>query len=352
MPPKGGTKRAGQASKGMSPAKVKKVEEPKVKKEEVPKDSDPLMESVADAIRQADLTDGNKEILLKMGPCALDLPVEERHRFHTKVIKMIGDSIQDTHSEMTREAEEAGSAVEAAKAKKTALEATTVEADSKFKVADKTVRSKDIQLQDATTLASNKQTLFDKAKDAQTKCNAESEALKQEKRALSEVDFEGEESAQHYKVIEPLIANLNLDESLRLALPSTCQKKPCDRGPFDTIVMVQLDKELQMRIEALLKLIDACVSAAPEHAAAVQAAEKDLRAAKETKETAQQDLQDAKAKRMEAYDFLTSSRKAVAEGLEELIRLSKIHDKKLKARALFENWNMSSFARLRDKSAA
>jgi len=368
--PKGGNKRAAQVSKAAPPAKVKKVEEPKMKKEEepkmkeeVPKYRDPLMEGVANAIQQAELPNDCKEMLLITFPFSLELPVEERHEFHEMVVTMVGDSIQHTHSKMIQEVEEAGSAVEAAKAKNTELEATAVEADSKLNVAGETVQSKEAALQDATTLASNKKTSFDDAKDAQTKGGAESEALKQEKqtyvsalensfKALSEGDLEGEQAAEHYKVIEPLIANLPLDESLRLALPSTCQKKPGDRGSFDNVIMEQLEKALQTRNAALGEQIDAGASAAAERAAAVQAAEQDLQAAKEAKETAQTDLQDAKTKRDEAYELVKSSKKAVTEGVKELEGLTKSHDDKLKVRAHFENWNMSSFAQLKDKSAA
>mmetsp|Transcript_72358 Transcript_72358/g.125529 ORF Transcript_72358/g.125529 Transcript_72358/m.125529 type:complete len:402 (+) Transcript_72358:96-1301(+) len=370
MAPKG-NKRAAQVSKAAPPAKVKKVEEPKTKKEEepktkkeeVPKYSDPLMEGVANAIQQAELPGDCKEMLHIIFPFSLELPIEERHEFHEMVVRMVGESIENTHSKMIREVEEAGSAVEAAKAKNTDLEATAVEAESKLKVAGETVQSKETGLQEAAALASNKQTSFDDAKEAQTKGDAESEALKQEKqtyvsalennfKALSEGNFEGEQAAEHYKVIEPLIANLPLDESLRLALPSTCQKKPGDRGSFDNVIMEQLEKALQTRNAALGEQIDAGASAAAERAAAVQAAEQDLQAAKEAKETAQTDLQDAKTKRDEAYELVKSSKKAVAEGVKELEGLTKSHDDKLKFRAHFENWNMSSFAQLKDKSAA
>mmetsp|Transcript_72354 Transcript_72354/g.125521 ORF Transcript_72354/g.125521 Transcript_72354/m.125521 type:complete len:410 (+) Transcript_72354:96-1325(+) len=370
MAPKG-NKRAAQVSKAAPPAKVKKVEEPKTKKEEepktkkeeVPKYSDPLMEGVANAIQQAELPEACKEMLLIMFPGSLELPLEERHEFHAMVVRMVGDSIQETHSKMIKEVEEAGSAVEAAKAKNTDLEATAVEAESKLKVAGETVQSKETGLQEAAALASNKQTSFDDAKEAQTKGDAESEALKQEKqtyvsalennfKALSEGNFEGEQAAEHYKVIEPLIANLPLDESLRLALPSTCQKKPGDRGSFDNVIMEQLEKALQTRSAALGEQINAGAAAAEERAAAVQAAEQELQAAKDAKETAQKDLQDAKTKRDEAYELVKSSKKAVAEGVKELEGLTKSHDDKLKVRTHFENWNMSSFAQLKDKSAA
>mmetsp|Transcript_38790 Transcript_38790/g.67309 ORF Transcript_38790/g.67309 Transcript_38790/m.67309 type:complete len:402 (+) Transcript_38790:95-1300(+) len=370
MAPKG-NKRAAQVSKAAPPAKVKKVEEPKTKKEEepktkkeeVPKYSDPLMEGVANAIQQAELPEACKEMLLIMFPGSLEFPIEERHEFHAMVVRMVGESIQETHSKMIKEVEEAGSAVEAAKAKNTDLEATAVEAESKLKVAGETVQSKETGLQEAAALASNKQTSFDDAKEAQTKGDAESEALKQERdsyvsafensfKALSEADLEGQQALQHYKVIKPLLANLHLDESLSLALPSTCQKKPGNRGSFDNVIMEQLGKALQTRITALSEQIEAGASGVAERAAAVQTAEQELQAAKEAKEAAQKDLQDAKAKREEASEFLNSSRKAVAEGLKELECLSKSHDDKLKVRAHFENWNMSSFAQLKDKSAA
>mmetsp|Transcript_38786 Transcript_38786/g.67301 ORF Transcript_38786/g.67301 Transcript_38786/m.67301 type:complete len:389 (+) Transcript_38786:49-1215(+) len=357
MAPKAGNKRAGQVSKAAPPAKVKKVEE------EVPKYSDPLMEGVANAIQQAELPEACKEMLLIMFPGSLEFPIEERHEFHAMVVRMVGESIQETHSKMIKEVEEAGSAVEAAKAKNTDLEATAVEAESKLKVAGETVQSKETGLQEAAALASNKQTSFDDAKEAQTKGDAESEALKQERdsyvsafensfKALSEADLEGQQALQHYKVIKPLLANLHLDESLSLALPSTCQKKPGNRGSFDNVIMEQLGKALQTRITALSEQIEAGASGVAERAAAVQTAEQELQAAKEAKEAAQKDLQDAKAKREEASEFLNSSRKAVAEGLKELECLSKSHDDKLKVRAHFENWNMSSFAQLKDKSAA
>mmetsp|Transcript_146469 Transcript_146469/g.258808 ORF Transcript_146469/g.258808 Transcript_146469/m.258808 type:complete len:396 (-) Transcript_146469:134-1321(-) len=356
MAPKG-NKRAGQVSKAAPPAKVKKVEE------EVPKYSNPLMEGVANAIQQAELPEACKEMLLIMFPGSLEFPIEERHEFHAMVVRMVGESIQETHSKMIKEVEEAGSAVEAAKAKNTDLEATAVEAESKLKVAGETVQSKETGLQEAAALASNKQTSFDDAKEAQTKGDAESEALKQEKqtyesafedsfKALHQGDLEGQQAVQHYKVIKPLLANLHLDESLCLALPSTCQKKPGDRGAFDNVIIQQLDTALQTRIAALGENIEAGASAAAERAAAVQAAEQELQASKDAKETAQTDLQDAKTKRDEAYELVKSSKKAVTEGVKELEGLTKSHDDKLKFRAHFENWNMSSFAQLKDKSAA
>mmetsp|Transcript_81475 Transcript_81475/g.148785 ORF Transcript_81475/g.148785 Transcript_81475/m.148785 type:complete len:388 (+) Transcript_81475:102-1265(+) len=356
MAPKG-NKRAGQVSKAAPPAKVKKVEE------EVPKYSDPLMEGVANAIQQAELPEACKEMLLIMFPGSLEFPIEERHEFHAMVVRMVGESIEETHSKMIKEVEEAGSAVEAAKAKNTDLEATAVEAESKLKVAGETVQSKETGLQEAAALASNKQTSFDDAKEAQTKGDAESEALKQEKqtyesafedsfKALHQGDLEGQQAVQHYKVIKPLLANLHLDESLSLALPSTCQKKPENRGSFDNVIMEQLDKALQTRIATLGEQIEAGTSATAERAAAVQAAEQELQSAKEAKETAEKDLSDAKAKRDEADEFLKSSKKAVADGVKELDCLIKSHEDKLKVRIHFENWNLSSFSQLKEKSTA
>merc|ERR1712066_1072949 len=73
-----------------------------------------------------------------------------------------------------------------------------------------------------------------------------------------------------------LLKKLKFDESLLIALPSTCAKAHSDRGSFDSMVLTQLETSLRARLEEVCKEIEAAAPAAQEHAAAVDAAQEAL----------------------------------------------------------------------------
>merc|ERR1712013_793232 len=81
------------------------------------------------------------------------------------------------------------------------------------------------------------------------------------------------EKGLHYSAFEPHIGKLGLDESLAIALPSSCAKNKDQRGAFDDVVLGELEKALTSKIQSIDNAIEDEIPKAAERKNAVVAAE-------------------------------------------------------------------------------
>jgi chromosome segregation ATPase len=117
----------------------------------------------------------------------------------------------------------------------------------------------------------------------------------------------------HFKELEPFLRTLEMEESLLIALPSTCAKTKEHRGTFDNVCLDELEKALCSKMSSLGEIVTVETLASVERAAAVEAAQKEYDAKKAAQmeavtefEAVQKDLKDHEA-------TLSKSRQAVEE---------------------------------------
>merc|ERR1712034_257866 len=82
----------------------------------------------------------------------------------------------------------------------------------------------------------------------------------------------------HFHALQPHIKSLGLDESLAIALPSSCAKVKEQRGGFDEVVLGELEKALAQKIASLTHSVSEEMPQVAERKAAVTFAESTLEA--------------------------------------------------------------------------
>merc|ERR1712060_2999 len=147
----------------------------------------------------------------------------------------------------------------------------------------------------------------------------------------------------------PLAKNLAFDESLITALPTSCMKKPSDRGGFDVMVVNQLEVDLNNRVAALSEALSNGAPASAERAATVVAMQKVLDEANDEHQRAAGDLSATQTAHCEAASALKIVEATSTEFLSEYGRLTGERDEKVFEMDNFMNYNMLCFTTLRDK---
>jgi len=142
--------------------------------------------------------------------------------------------------------------------------------------------------------------------------------LEAEKAALVRISEEhvkapmGAGEGPHYNELEPHIQKLGLDESLAIALPSSCAKSKEQRGGFDDVVLGELDKALVGKIAALAKSIAEETPKAEERKTVVISEESALEGKVAAAKVAALELDNAKVACQESSSMLSK----VTEALE------------------------------------
>merc|ERR1719313_907699 len=109
-----------------------------------------------------------------------------------------------------------------------------------------------------------------------------------------------EDKTLHHHVLQPFVNKLDLEESLKMALPSSCVKTKEQRGSFDDLVIAELIKAWDKKIASLTKSIEDSTPIASERQAAVGAAEALLEGNIGVERTATAELEAAKTAESEA----------------------------------------------------
>merc|ERR1711920_1116586 len=112
----------------------------------------------------------------------------------------------------------------------------------------------------------------------------------------------------HYNFLQAHIQKLDLEESLAMALPSSCTKAKEQRGAFDDLVISELEKAMITKIASLSKSIEEEEPAEAERKAAVIAADTSLKASVETEKAASTEVELATAAAIEAEGLVTKAK--------------------------------------------
>merc|ERR1711970_1539882 len=155
-----------------------------------------------------------------------------------------------------------------------------------------------------------------------------------------------------HRFLTPFIANLDLEESLVSALPSSCMKTRDNRGGFDDLVLSELERAMVGRIATLEKNVADAAAAISERKATIASAEATIEAKKLAEQNAAADLEaattahcEAEAQVAKASEDWTTFEPRVQEAAEN----HKLHDTK---RIEFADGPLKSFETLRESEVA
>ena len=287
--------------------------------------TDPTLASIAEVIMEAeDLPTRCRTMLVEMLPFAFNAPTEERHEIQKTAADMVEQTLKAKKVIMENAA--AGEAAKLASLKDSQIELANAASEAECDLAAQkdVVQSAKSALADATIAANASRDTVSDLRKEQANADSKLACAREEKTAL-ESAFEDhfkpmkeDAAGPHFKELEPLLKKLVMEESLLIALPSTCAKSKEHRGTFDNVVLEELGKAICAKLSALDEIVEAETPAAAERETAVQAAEKDLEARKETQKQAASAFEDAQKMQSDRECVLAQNIKHVLGNVEKV----------------------------------
>jgi len=297
MPKTKNTKRAREAAPA-APAKEDAPSPPKKTKFELGCDV------VAQALEAADLPEACRAMLLALIPGSLGTPLAERQQLQTVAVNLLEEALARHKTALEQAITLQEQKVQEFEGGKDALEAKAKEAESELEsMASETEAKKQVLAAASQEVLATKRAAED-AKSAQTEGDAAYSDAVEDKKAVEEAltahfaplkegNWEAGQAKGHIDALLPLCKRIKLDASLVSAVPSSCTKKPSERGQFDLMVVQQLEETLQAKVVSCTELIDSEGPAAKARAEAAEAAQKAAEASKEKQQQAAAQLFDS-----------------------------------------------------------
>ncbi|CAE7878806.1 hypothetical protein AK812_SmicGene39122 [Symbiodinium microadriaticum] len=295
-----GTKRPAQEPAASEAKKLKEM----LRKHGVTKSTyDGIVEAIQHPLAE-NLTDSVRQMLLAMLPEGLCVPEDKRHEAQSSYVNMVSEIFEGILKKLNDNVAGAAAEVARIEASKSGLELRVTECDEALQAATTHAVECKVKLADATkAVLTCKSNLGDKQKlqkegdvafqAAKAEKVALEGALSEDFRLLRDGEVEGALADTHYKKLEVLASNLDLEASLMSALPTCMVKKPAERGSFDTMVVAQLQDKLAKRVADLVEIIQSGEPSAAARQQAVDSAARDLDAAKQVQQQEAEALQAA-----------------------------------------------------------
>jgi len=279
------------------------------------------------------------------------------------MVNMIGEALDGIQTDMQGAIDVANAKIKEAEVSKDALENTVTAATASLAIRSEEVTAKESALDRISQAVLDAKAKVAEAQSAQSNGDAELVMVEKNKKMVEEVlnehvsalkgegVWEIEKAKQHLDVLLPLTKQLACDESLVAALPTTCTKKPCDRGSFDVMVINQVEASLNSHVAQLTATLSNGAPASAERATKVVAMQKVLDEANDDHHRAVAELSAAQVAHGEAASALQVAEAASTAFIPEYTRLIEVREGKLFDMDNFQNYNKLCFATLRDQMA-
>jgi len=344
MAPKG-TKRA--QPKGAAPqAKKAKV--------------DPMLEAVQEAIEGAHfLSDSCRAMLVVVLNGSLGVPSDERLPTQAMFVEQIAQLMQQSKArkEEALKAEEQN--CEDFVNKKSGLDAKVVEAEASVTKMKELAEAKKAAFEEAKEAVANaKQELVAKKEAelvgevADNKAQGQSEKLStaRNNRLVAIISGEGD-TLKHYDALKPLLPIMELDITLKTAVPAACAKPFSERGAFDNMAIDALKTAMDQKLAELTKQVQDAEPAAAARKAAGEKAEGAVKAATEQEAAAAEELQTATANLANAQTDLKVAKDEVIQYEPGFKKATASRDEKSEELKQFVEYSMACFETIKEKTS-
>mmetsp|Transcript_5284 Transcript_5284/g.12557 ORF Transcript_5284/g.12557 Transcript_5284/m.12557 type:complete len:381 (-) Transcript_5284:52-1194(-) len=323
---------------------------------------DPLLSGVVDGIKQAkDLPESCRAMLAAVAPGCLTTPQSERHESQSEVTAWIGQVLEGVRAKL-QEAYDAAAQAEAENDEKEEAGRKKV-LDTKASLAEreKEVGEGEARLNEAKQAVAAAKSRLKERLQAETSGNARLTEAEKEKTELekglsesieflkTQEGFEVTKAQQCINALWPAAKRLGLDESLVLALPAAAEKPPSSRGPFDQMVLKQLETSVRSKVSDLVAELAAGADGRSQRAAAVAVAEGEVKAAEEAHGAADAAFSAAGEERRRAAAAAEEAESAVEQLARERGPAVEVRDAKKAALDNFTSYNVECFNMLRDR---
>jgi len=307
-----------------------------------------------------ELNDECRKMLVSMVPHSLIVPVDERHEQQNVAVAMIEESILAVQAKLVAALEAENAKVSGSEAKKAELAAAHLAAEEALAAAKAVTADRAAAVKAATEVVHDAKKVKQAKLAEQKKGDASLLAAKKDKENLEGAlsgpfhklksgDFEAAQAPGLFKSLSSHFSKLSIEESMKIALPSGLQKKPEDRGTFDTLVVNQVEEVFTKKIAELQEILAAGAPEQEERQKAVDAAQAAVEAAEATAAEATAKLAESEAAQQAAEAALEAAAAAV-EGYEsEYAEATAARDKLKEALETFQSTSVKNFNELKEK---
>ncbi|CAE8637720.1 unnamed protein product [Polarella glacialis] len=241
---------------------------------------------------------------LSLGPCK-----EERHEYQERIVQMLGEVINSVESGLQAEIQAAQQKVAAADGEKARREAEAQAADADVLAKTEAVSAGKLVASEKGTAQAQAAEALATAKAAQKAGDASLELAVAKKDKLVSVlssaflplkEGSAESAKEAVAAVTKLGKEFSFDGALLTSLPSALTKPLAERGSFDTLVIDQVEAEIQKYISGYTTQLSEGEAGLQERATQVSTAFAEQAASSETLQAAQVAFKNAQAAQHEA----------------------------------------------------
>mmetsp|Transcript_71698 Transcript_71698/g.201132 ORF Transcript_71698/g.201132 Transcript_71698/m.201132 type:complete len:398 (-) Transcript_71698:125-1318(-) len=312
-----------------------------------------VLAGLRDAVIPADVA----KMLNAMLGHALKDAREDRHSIQASVVDMTGDVMSEAEAQMAEKVAAMSASIAALEEVEVARQGAVSEAGSVVSAADGVTQGRKRSLAEAAQEFQGRRRAVQAAQAEAAAARRRLEETAARKAGLQEAQAsylqplkEGDQDEAKKRDLLEVLRPFQVDSSILAALPNAIGKPPSQRGPFDTMVLVQLEADLAKRAEALeaeLRSGGEAVSAAE---AAERAAAAALAEAQQRQLESAQDFKAATAERDRAKAAFDAASGELCAVYPEMRRRTKDRVNTEKRLEGFREGPLAAFVELRDRS--
>jgi hypothetical protein len=294
------------------------------------------------------------EMLVTMVAPCLSTPKASRHAVQTLGISMIEQTLHATKAKLLQAVEQEQERITELKASEASYMEHLKLAEAEFASKMSAEETKQVASDEAGKAVKDAEDQLANAKDVVRNTEEPLANLRAEKamfEKLLEEHFKAPMQADaplSFDAFEPHVQKLGLDESLSIALPSSCAKSKEQRGGFDAVVLAELEKALFAKIESLGKADEIEAPKIIECKAAVLAQETSLQSKIGFAKVAAEELEAAKVVREESAEALSKAKEVVTAAAPNMQAAATRHEELVLELRNFEEGPLATFEAFRD----
>jgi hypothetical protein len=286
---------------------------------------------------------------------SLAVPPDTRHAFQARMVTAVGAIIEGLEGGMQKAVEEKDAEIKATEEENAKQEAAAAVKEKELEGKKEVTQAKKKLLAGTTMAFRAANQGHVQVQQAQKDGDAELDAVGAKLETLEKAVTEsikplveaGSESAP-LKPLMKLLAEHNFNESMLTALPGALANTPDQRGPFDALVIQELNEEVAKRLDSMKATIASGEKAKADRAAAVSQAAAAVKAAKGKLISDAKAFEAAKAEETSVDEALQAINEAITEAKNKMKNENKALAKAKTALTKFQNGPQLAFTDLRD----
>jgi hypothetical protein len=324
---------------------------PPAKKEK----NDPAVVAVQEVLTQGlGLPKNCSHMLAAVTPTSLGVARDKRDEQQAIVVKWIEDTLEKHQEQLQTEADIAAEKLRTLEASKAELRRAVEKAETALNEKKELLPLKKDALAEATIAVTATKKAFAKAEELRAADVAKTQEM-ENLAIVIEQQFKAPLAAGEalrYDALKPFMGALELEESFKVSVSSSCCKTKDQRGPFEEAVLEALEKSLIARQAKLNDEVQSSRPDAEKRSAEAHRIEEELAGLRRAQEAAVADLAAAQKEVEAKVVELKTAEEAVAAGDTELSAAAQHAEESLAKQRAFDQGPLQNFRTCRDRTAA